>query len=291
MDACVSVIVPVYNDQKGIDACLAALARQTYPQVSLEVIMVDNGSDPPIVLDPDFKDIARIVKCEKPGSYAARNAGIAVARGSILAFTDADCVPAQDWLEAGVDALASFTGRCIVGGQVELTLSKHPTPVEQYQYISTFMQKENILEREFSATANMFFEVSLIKELGPFSEHLLSGGDRDWCWRASASGIPVTFCESAVVHTKPRRSLEAAIRQTRRVAGGRYQMRQTLYASQRTGGLQSVRQPYSATQWILAHPALSAWDKVKVFAVAAILRAAQSAESIRLRLGGSAERR
>ncbi|TVR66476.1 MAG: glycosyltransferase family 2 protein [Candidatus Competibacteraceae bacterium] len=68
--------------------------------------VIDNASKPPLRLNPTVADFARIVVCPTPGAYAARNAGIAAARGEVLAFTDADRIPDRNWIRAGVAALA-----------------------------------------------------------------------------------------------------------------------------------------------------------------------------------------
>lgn len=139
MSLLVTVIIPVYNDQAGIDACLAALSLQTWPRDRCEVIVIDNASNPPIRLNPAFADFARIVICSTPGAYAARNAGVAAARGEVLAFTDADCVPDRNWIAAGVAALEREAGLCIVGGEVSLSLSQRPSAIERYQYLTGFV--------------------------------------------------------------------------------------------------------------------------------------------------------
>ncbi|MDA3878202.1 MAG: glycosyltransferase, partial [Halothiobacillus sp.] len=152
----VSVIIPVYNDQIGVNACLAALAVQSYPKDRYEVIVVDNASKPSISVAPEYSFFTRLVVCHTQGSYAARNAGIAVAQGEVLAFTDADCVPERNWISTGVAALRGGEGDCVIGGEVALLLPKRPTAVARYQHLEGFMQRENIEDRAFSVTANIF---------------------------------------------------------------------------------------------------------------------------------------
>src|SRR5690606_25863401 len=93
-----SVIIPVYRDWYRLQLCLNALSHQSFPRDSFEIIVVNN--DPMDIAPVDFKlPINAMLLVEaKVGSYAARNAAIAVAQGAVLAFTDSDCIPEQDWL-------------------------------------------------------------------------------------------------------------------------------------------------------------------------------------------------
>jgi len=101
----VSGIVPVYNDTSRLVLCLDALEHQSCPTERFEVVVVDNGPRPS--LEPPIADFrqSRVGHEPRPGSYAARNRGTRSARGRILAFTDADCIPARNWIHTGVGAL------------------------------------------------------------------------------------------------------------------------------------------------------------------------------------------
>jgi glycosyltransferase involved in cell wall biosynthesis len=93
----ISVIVPAYNAERTLDACLSALTRQFVPPgMQMEIIVVDDGS-----VD-DTAHVAsrygvRLIRQANAGPSAARNAGAGAARGELLLFTDADCAPAPDW--------------------------------------------------------------------------------------------------------------------------------------------------------------------------------------------------
>lgn len=287
----VSVIIPVYNDQMGIDACLAALSKQTWPSECYEVIVVDNGSSPPIEVASCYNGFARLAKCTTPGAYAARNKGIADAHGDILAFTDADCVPSDNWIESGIAALKRGGNACIIGGEVVLSISQRPTAVELYQYLAGFMQRENIEQRGFSATANIFVTRKSIDMIGGFSENLLSGGDREWCWRASKHGIPTNFAPGVKVASFPRNSLSSAIRQARRVAGGRYELERLAAEHVSASNIKPHRSNWSAIKWIFLHTELTVPNKVKVFSVALVIKFVAILEKIKLKCGENAERR
>lgn len=95
----ISVIVPSYNSARTIGPCLESLlAQQT--EAAYEIIVVDSSSDDTRERIAAFAPRVALVHSPKrlfPGP--ARNLGIGRARGNLIAFTDADCVVAPDWLE------------------------------------------------------------------------------------------------------------------------------------------------------------------------------------------------
>ncbi|WP_440951395.1 glycosyltransferase [Methanosphaerula subterraneus] len=94
----ISVIVPTYNEEQNIGACLQSLNRQTLPRDAYEIIVVDGGSkDRTREIAAPFADQVFVQTSKKVGG--ARNDGAMVAQGEILATTDADCVLPEDWLE------------------------------------------------------------------------------------------------------------------------------------------------------------------------------------------------
>ncbi len=287
----VSVIVPVYNDQPGIDACVRALADQTWPRNCYEVIVVDNGSEPPIILNSSVESVARVVKCSASGSYAARNTGIKEAIGDVFAFTDADCLAEPGWIESGVSAVREKQGMNIIGGEVGYMVDEKPNAVERYQLLCGFGQKENIEQRGFCATANLFVLKSTFFQVGYFDDKLLSGGDLLWCWRAREMGFKMVFEKTAVVKTSPRKTLKSAIKQVRRVAGGRYFLFKEkkvppeikTYAGKRRGAWEAVK-------WIFSQPGLTMTECVRILSVSSILKIAHTLETIKLKFGSCPER-
>jgi glycosyltransferase involved in cell wall biosynthesis len=79
-------------------------------------VVVDNGSDPPIGNLSENFSFAHCIREPKPGSYAARNRGIATSRAALLGFTDADCLPAEDWIECGIRAVQKLPDAGMVAG-------------------------------------------------------------------------------------------------------------------------------------------------------------------------------
>jgi lipopolysaccharide/colanic/teichoic acid biosynthesis glycosyltransferase/GT2 family glycosyltransferase len=101
----ISVIIPAYNAEETLGACLEALESQTLPRNRYEIMVVDDGST------DGTADVAgsygvRMIRQANAGPAAARNRGAYEARGELLLFTDADCAPARDWIERMADAFA-----------------------------------------------------------------------------------------------------------------------------------------------------------------------------------------
>ena len=102
----VSVIVPTFRDWESLEKTIRAIQKQTYSTRLFEVILVNNDAEN-MHAEMALPDNFMLVNESKPGSYAARNRGIDLARGDVLAFTDSDCLPEPDWLENAVRHLTN----------------------------------------------------------------------------------------------------------------------------------------------------------------------------------------
>ncbi len=103
----ISVVVPAYNEEENITACLESLNRQTLPRTEYEIIVVDgNSKDRTRELAAPLADLVFIQTSERVGG--ARNDGAMRAKGEIVAFTDADSIIPPDWLERIRDDFAGY---------------------------------------------------------------------------------------------------------------------------------------------------------------------------------------
>lgn len=129
----VSVVIPAYNEEKHLGACLLSLKRQTIPPD--EVIVVDNNStDQTAHIARSYG--ARLIHESVQGISAARNTGFDAATGDIIARTDADTIVHYDWIERihlhfGTGTQAC-TGACYY--DIPLIADRHPI-YETYQRI------------------------------------------------------------------------------------------------------------------------------------------------------------
>lgn len=101
-----SVVVCCYNGAEGLTSTLDSLCKQTIRD-RVEVIVVDDGSTPPIdVADVTSRGAHLIRHPRNLGLGAARNTGIAACNAPIVAFTDDDCLPVPAWGELLLSAYA-----------------------------------------------------------------------------------------------------------------------------------------------------------------------------------------
>ena len=100
-DHFVTVVIPYYERPHELNVTLAGLERQTYPRDLFEVVVVDDGSDPPLVM-PETPLNLRVEYQEDLGFglARARNTGARAATGDIILFLDCDMIPEEQWLAA-----------------------------------------------------------------------------------------------------------------------------------------------------------------------------------------------
>jgi glycosyltransferase involved in cell wall biosynthesis len=111
----ISVVVPFRNAERHIERCLAALGRQEPFDGEYDVFAVDDGSsDRSAEIVRDFSAV-RLLRSVGAGPYAARNLGIRTSEGDVLAFTDADCEPAPDWIRQIAEEFAGNGTEIVVG--------------------------------------------------------------------------------------------------------------------------------------------------------------------------------
>lgn len=219
----VTVIVPSYNDTDRLRRCLVLLQRQDYPPDRFDVVVVDNNSaedlHPALPPDPRF----RMIRETRQGSYAARNAGAAVASGEVLAFTDSDCLPRSSWLSMGVRVLTTEPVPDAVGGAINLVFEggggPRTTP-EHMDQMEGLPQEHSVAKYPFAMTANLLVRASTFREVGPFNASLQSGGDLDWGLRLAAHGGRFAYGADAVVDHPSRPTWPGLTRKSWRVAEG-----------------------------------------------------------------------
>lgn len=217
----VSVIIPTYRSWDLLEKCLEALSVQTFSE-PFEILVVNNDSDNNIPSHlHKFKNVTFLQEL-KPGSYAARNKAIQYSKGEILAFTDADCIPAKQWLENGVSELQKNVDLGIVAGNVKLFYKNENklTPAEVFDKYTAFRIKEYVYFGN-CVTANWFSYKKTILKFGGFDSNLKSGGDTKLSQQISKEK-KLVYAENVIVYHPARSTNQEIVTKYRRIIGGRY---------------------------------------------------------------------
>lgn len=178
--AFVSVVVPMRNAERTLASCLDALVAQDYPADRREILVVDNGSTDGSMAIARRRAAVRLFVEPRPGSYNARNRGVAESRGTIVAFIDPDCEPARDWLAAIDEAMADpaiqvVCGPRLAGGRSPLLRSLIDYEIAKDARVLGGDDPTAI----YGYTANLAARRRLFEEVGPFAD-LARGADALW---------------------------------------------------------------------------------------------------------------
>ena len=210
-----TVVVPYYEAPEALALTLAGLEGQTYPRELFEVIVVDDGSDPPLVLAEPTPLQVRVIHQEDLGFglARARNNGARSAQGDIVAFLDCDMIPEAGWLasharwhHAACDVVSlGFRKHVDVAGIDAGAVRDRPgsladlfagRPVQSPAWIERRMERTDDLtagtDDIFRVVTGGNFAVSaeFFSLAGGFDDSFTQWGDEDieFGWRAHALG-------------------------------------------------------------------------------------------------------
>lgn len=204
-----SVVVPTFNRAATLRQTLTALISQDYPDY--EIIVVDDGSTDGTreMIAREFPQVHYVYQANR-GPAAARNRGIAIATGDIIAFTDDDCLPPRDWLSRLADGYARYPQVAGVGGGLRAPVDLlKKNSFAQYEYhisrdVYAAGDKEYLGNFECPAggTANMSYRRTVLKLMNGFDEEfpVPAGEDADLKWRICQQGNQLLYVPVWVTH-------------------------------------------------------------------------------------------
>ena len=200
----VSIIVPTFNGARRIGACLRALLKQDSRR-QFEIVVVDDGStDNTAAVIMEFADV-RLIRQANAGPAAARNRGAREATGSIILFTDDDCVPEPDWME---QMLVCFRDGEVVGakGVYRTRQTGLIARFVQIEYEDRYRLVARQTDIDFIDTYSAAFRRHRFLEMGGYdtSFPVACAEDVELSYRMSARGWKMRFAQGAIVyHTHP----------------------------------------------------------------------------------------
>ncbi|WP_234735579.1 glycosyltransferase [Tellurirhabdus bombi] len=190
MKPLVSIVLPTDKRPELLNRCLEALMRQSLPYHTFEVIVVDDADDSATrqVVEAAAQrskttPIVYLAQPQRRGPVAARNRGWREAKGSIIGFTNDDCIPGDDWIRNAVDAF--IDGAEVVSGHLCLQCSEKTM---QFQRISSYMENAELV------TANCFCLKTALEKVDGLEESFDTAwqADNDLQFKFIKSEIPIT---------------------------------------------------------------------------------------------------
>ncbi len=181
-----SVIVPCRDDQSGLNEALGSIINQS--STDFEVIVVDDGSQPPVTVASD----SRVRLTRQPvagGPAAARNRGLKLASGRYVAFCDSDDLFTVDRLRLA--AAAHALSPLVVCAQGDLVARVPPSPTGRGRRREVFDAKHPLRH-----TTPHLGSTSILRERCPeFDERYLACQDIDWWIRLTKTGLVAEYVD------------------------------------------------------------------------------------------------
>ena len=194
-----TVIIPARNEAHRIATTIRAVLSQIPPPLE---VLVANDASTDATGEEAQKAGAQVIPLAGTGNPgAARNAAAQVAKGSVLVFLDADCVPRKGWLAAHLAAQEAARG--IVGGSLDLPAGL-PWLARADYYVSAYHVHPGRKPGKVSnhSPANLSVQRTVFSGTRGFTEEFpVADGHEELAWQSEAgrSGVPVYFEPGAVV--------------------------------------------------------------------------------------------
>jgi len=228
MQPFVSIIVPTRNCAGTVEKLIKSLLNVNYE--NYEIIIVDSSSDG---TKDVLKKYTRKIKVfhmkprKKRNANAARNLGVKKSKGSILAFTDADCIVDRNWLRELVKEFVS-DDIAVVGGSVLKHknniyiehAAKSVRPIMRHYRQRIVIDKTNFHKSLYPIGCNFAVRKSVLKKVGFFDEKTPSYDEIELFWRILKKGCKIVCTPAPKVRHAFAKNLSTVIRKCFRYGMG-----------------------------------------------------------------------
>ncbi len=223
----VSVCVCTANRANELTFALESLARLRMPPGrAVEFIIVDNASTD---ATPEVLNAAAawfpfpLVVLQEPvrGSSSAHNCALRHARGEVIAWTDDDCVPAEDWIERILAHFDEDPALDLLTGRVELYDPTH-YPITVNTSLEPAILDEMRAYANFVIGCNLAFRRSLIDRIGVYDPRFGAGAplraaeDSDFAFRALRQGCRISYAPDVLLYHNHKRVTDDQVMRLRR---------------------------------------------------------------------------
>ncbi len=218
----VSVVVIAKDEEKTVGKCISSILSQEYPD--FETIFVDSNSTdntPEIVRSLARPGRRLVLSKSGEGAAAARNEGLRLARGQIIAFVDGDCYLDNGWLRRAVDYLLKAKNPRVaaVGGpfiQVPLVRSRTALAISEIESTAlgrggsarSHKESDPSYAKSLSLSGALFWS-HVVTQIGLLNENLQYCEDSDFCHRIRSAGYRLlSFGDLGAFHAPKYGSLK-----------------------------------------------------------------------------------
>ncbi len=221
----VSVIIPNYNSSALLKKCLESLFSQQTER-NYEIIVVDSSDKPEerALLDTFPSTVKRVYLENRTYPGIARNIGVEYARGEIIAFTDSDCIPANDWIEKIYSHHLQFENSLIGGGIGNGTPHNYVGTAEYLLEFGDFIPSSKQRKVESIPTCNFSIRRDLFDKVGRF-ENVVKGSDTLFSHLFREKGYPIYFIPNILLKHVDRCDLKRFFRNQKDLGKGAYEIR------------------------------------------------------------------
>jgi len=233
----VSIIIPVYNSEKYLAECIYSALAQTW--INKEIIIVDDGStDGSLNIARKFGNKAiRIFQQENKGAGAARNKGLADAKGEFIQFLDADDLLSANKITDQLNLLLQHPGKIAVCSTVHFFSGQNPFESSSSPYEDSFLYETDdpagFLSNLYGGNYNRgsmiqtnawLTPIGIIKKAGYWSEFYSPDDDGEFFCRAVLASEGIVYANDCFnYYRKYKDSASLASAKTKQALHGKFE--------------------------------------------------------------------
>lgn len=200
-----SIVIPAYNEEKCIGECLDAILQGS--ELPEEIIVADGRSKDHTRQIAASRERVKVLDNPKGHAAGGRNVGIKAAKGDVIVFIDADCIPDRDWLreirkafeEDDIDGLGTYIEPAPAANEYEEFWGKLSLQILMSYGHEPYYVTEKTLNQAF-ITASCAYKKKLLCKIKGFNNFFANNAeDIDICWRALDAGARLKYVPTAKI--------------------------------------------------------------------------------------------
>jgi glycosyltransferase involved in cell wall biosynthesis len=211
----ITVIIPFYGDKNDLANCIGGINQQNFNK-PFEIIVVESGKDPELKKLMDSAQNSVLISCDTqmyPGK--ARNIGTAHSKSDLLAFIDADCIPAANWLSE-IHASLKSGNKIVIGPVIDLYPFHPAASIDNLLQFPDFRKHRPYKNFTHFPDCNLGINKELVYKSGKFPEEIITGEDVIFSQSAIRNNEgKVYFNRNLIVRHSGRKSFKSFIEHNR----------------------------------------------------------------------------